>query len=107
MSQKLITPGPSRSEFNALSDQIGTLNSNLAPFLDGRSGITDLNNAINPGLYGYGASAQNVPFNYGVVYVMNYSTGGWIVQVAFGITADKMSYRVKNGGTWGSWVTIK
>lgn len=90
------------------------LNDLIENLTGGYKNASNLNNAIEPGLYNYYAEHSNKPSNqisgfadYGLVIVIK--TGTWIYQVAIGNYGSPiMARRVStdNGSSWGNWESI-
>lgn len=71
---------------------------------------TDLNDLVTPyKRYSWTTDAPvNAPFNYGMMNIIEYISGSVIMQfVTFqGYNIPKISYRMREYGTWGAWKEI-
>lgn len=104
LSDTSTTKALSAGKGKELSDQIGN-------YLDGThnkiiTNSVDINSVTTPGRYYVSGSAPNAPFE-GYMDVYSYSDD-FVKQVAYTAsrTGQKVSFRTKQGGTWGNWTDI-
>lgn len=62
-------------------------------------------NIFNAGCYNVGGASNGVPSSYGILIVFN--TGAWYdtIQIYFGFSSKKASYRIHQS-TWSDWVDL-
>lgn len=73
--------------------------------------VTDLNNAMLNGWYGYGSTAANRPFTQGGAVLVISSTGARAMQIAYEHNTGKVAVRfisdtAPSSGAWQPWVEI-
>lgn len=90
-----------KSAIDSLNSKWGDKSSSLA--------VADLNTITESGLVLFGTSTANAPVAsaYGAVFVMRSTSTNYMMQLAFSNAAtEKLYWRKKYNGTWGTWKTV-
>ena len=67
--------------------------------------LSDLDTVIETSITRFSGAQANRPFNFGTLFTQSYSTSEK-TQTATGVTADQISYRRMQNGTWSAWQLV-
>ena len=77
------------------------------------TGITDANDMISFGMYGYNPSVSNIPVPNTYGFILSFSRGSWFNQIAISTNTDPTSPETKlkmrkniNGAGWSEWQDV-